>query len=105
MSMGLFTSLLLVLGCSLPIYYLTHVFVAKLSSGKMVAGVILASVTVSSLAIWYVDMKVPLIDTHLRSTGEVLPIGYALLAWVAKLWFLTCCIVGARVLRKRQDHA
>jgi hypothetical protein len=98
-------SLVLLLVASLPFCYLLHLLFSKLSNSKIVAGIMLVSFVVSSLAVWNIDMELPLSHTRIRSTGAVLPVYLAAFAWVVKFSFFACVIIGARTLRRLEKKA
>lgn len=99
------TSIAILLFSSLPIYYLVSLLFSKLNSSNAIVGIMFLSFVISSIVIWYVDMELPLNQTHIRNTNKALSVYWAVVAWQAKLSFLACCICGSQTLKRLGNNA
>lgn len=99
------TSIAILIFSSLPIYYLINLLFSKLNSSNAIGGIMFLSFVISGIVIWYIDMELPLNQTHFRNTNQALPVYWAVIAWQAKLIFLACCICGSQALKRLENNA
>jgi len=59
------TSIAILIFSSLPIYYLINLLFSKLNSSNAIVGIMFLSFVISSIVIWYIDMELPLNQTHI----------------------------------------
>jgi hypothetical protein len=94
------STLYLVVSTLILVFVVTYLL-SLMVSKKSVLCLIAASMVFSSVTIWYVDVELPLTETHFRDVGVNLPIHFAALAWVAQNSFILCVILGGQKIRGR----
>ena len=87
----------------IPAGILLYVFFGKARSKKSVYFFIGLTLLSSLICIWYVDLNIPLNESHFRKNASPLPIALSLILVSLKYIFIGSIIFGSPALKKLEQ--
>jgi len=93
-------SIFLVAGLSIPLALVLRMVFSAIRNQRVIIFLMVLTLLISCMSIWFVDVNIPLGESHIRASGAQASVLVALLAWFAKLSFFAAAIFGTQALRK-----
>jgi hypothetical protein len=87
-----------------PAGIVLFIFFRKVRSKKSIYIFLGLTLLSSLMCIWYVDLNIPLSESHFRTNTKVLPIALSFILVSFKYIFIGSIIFGSQALKKLDEH-